>query len=570
MTKRWIEKALPREDLVDKTNSSLGFGNLASKILVMRGIDSYEKARKFFKPKLSDIYDPFLMKDMSQAVNRIATAIENGEKILVYGDYDVDGTTSVALMYIYLKNIYNEEYLDYYIPDRNTEGYGISTEGINYAKENGFSLIIALDCGIKSAEKINYASSLGIDFIICDHHLPGEKLPEAVAVLDPKRKDCSYPFKELSGCGVGFKLCQGLNTIYQLPEKELHALSDLLVISIAADIVPIIDENRTFAKMGLKKLRNSTRPGIQKLILKDKLRHFTISNIVFEIAPKINAAGRISHAKTAVKLLITEDPLKAEEIVERILKLNDQRRDLDSNMTFEAKEQVIETQQENDYSTIVYHPEWNKGVIGIVASRLIETYYKPTLVFTDGNDGEMVGSARSVSDFDLHHALDQCSDLFLKFGGHRAAAGLSIEKKNFEEFKIRFEEIVKSSIQEHQKSPTITIDSEISLDDLTDDFLRFHHKLQPFGPENMKPVFLIKNTSIYGNIKRIGKTGIHLKFKVEQAGCKNIFEALAFKSGDSFTDFTTKKFDLVFTIEENYWKGNMTYFLNIKDALFHS
>ena len=376
-------------------------------------------------------------------------------------------------MYLYLSKICDKKYLDFYIPDRNLEGYGVSTEGIDYAKENDFSLIIALDCGIKSADKVDYANSLGIDFIICDHHLPGDEIPKAAAVLDPKRKDCEYPYKDLSGCGVGYKLCQALNTIYKISDHELQDLTDLLAISIAADIVPITGENRVFAKMGLNKLRKTKRQGLKILIPYEKLQNFTISNIVFEIAPKINAAGRISHGKAAVELMIAENAKQAHLIADQIVNLNDERKELDSNMTQQAIDQVIETKQEETFSTIVYQSGWNKGVIGIVASRLIELYYKPTLVFTDGTNGEMVASARSVADFDLHHALDACSDLFLKFGGHRAAAGLSMEKKHFEAFKTKFEDTVRNSIKEHQKTPSIEIDAEISLNDLTNDFSSF-------------------------------------------------------------------------------------------------
>ncbi|NAW49997.1 single-stranded-DNA-specific exonuclease RecJ [Elizabethkingia argentiflava] len=569
MTQRWIYKQPPAEDRIDSISSSLGFGPLAAKILVMRGIDSYQKAREFFKPKLSDIHDPFLMADMHKAVERIAEAIENGEKILVFGDYDVDGTTAVSLLYLYLSRISNKKYLDFYIPDRNLEGYGVSSEGIDYANNNGFSLIIALDCGIKSIDKIEYANGLGIDFIICDHHLPGDVLPPAKAVLDPKRNDCLYPYKDLSGCGVGYKLCQALNTLYKIPEQELQDLTDLLVISIAADIVPITGENRVFAKMGLNKLRKTKRHGLKILIPPEKLRNFSISNIVFEIAPKINAAGRISHGKAAVELMTAENTKQAYLIANKIVNLNDERKELDSNMTQQAIDQVIETQQENTYSTVVYQSGWNKGVIGIVASRLIELYYKPTLVFTDGNEGEVVASARSVADFDLHQALDSCADLFLKFGGHRAAAGLSMEKKHFSQFKKRFEETVKVSIKEHQKSPSIEIDAEISLQDLNHDFFQFHRWLAPFGPENMKPILVLKNVRVKGYIKKMGKQNSHLKFNIIQEQANKEIECLAFKMGDYASDFRNRNFDIAVTLEENYWKDSLTYYLNIKDVIFH-
>ena len=570
MSQKWIFKAEPEEDVVDAISSSLGFGTLESKILVLRGIDNYQKAREFFKPNLGDIHNPFLMKDMQIAVDRIATAIENGEKILVYGDYDVDGTTAVALMYLYLSKIVEKKYLDYYIPDRNIEGYGISKAGINYAKENGFSLIIALDCGIKALDKIEYAKELGIDFIICDHHLPGEIIPDAVAVLDPKRKDCRYPFKELSGCGVGFKLCQGLNSIYKIPDSELFELTDLLAISIAADIVSMSGENRVLAKQGLKVLRKSRNLGLRMLIPEEKLATFEISNIVFEIAPKINAAGRISHGKAAVELMVSDNLKHATQIVNDIINLNDSRRELDMSSTVEALSQVEETGQVNNCSTVVYGPGWNKGVIGIVASRLTETYYKPTLVFTDGNDGELVASARSVADFDVHHALEICSEYFLKFGGHPAAAGLSMAKERFEEFRKKFETVVAEQIQEHQKEPSITIDCVVDIDDLNKDFFNFHRKLAPFGPHNMKPVLVLKNQKVTGFVKTMGKENAHLKFYIKQEGSGKNIECVGFKLGKFADDFRQKSFDIAFTAEENHWKGNVNYFLNIRDVKFNT
>lgn len=568
MSYKWIYKPEPDEDIVDGISSSLGFGTFESKILVLRGIDNYQKAREFFKPNLNDIHNPFLMKDMQLAVDRIATAIENGEKILVYGDYDVDGTTAVAVMYLYLSKIVDKKYLDFYIPDRNAEGYGISTEGIDFAKENGFSLIIALDCGIKALDKIAYAKSMGIDFIICDHHLPGDEIPDAVAVLDPKRKDCRYPYKELSGCGVGFKLCQGLNTIYKIPEAELFELTDLLAISIAADIVSMTGENRVLAKQGLKVLRKSRNLGLRLLIPEEKLATFEISNIVFDVAPKINAAGRISHGKAAVQLMVSDNLKQAQQIVNDIVTLNDNRRELDMSSTTEALLQVVETGQVNNFTTIVYGAGWNKGVIGIVASRLTETYYKPTLVFTDGNNDEMVASARSVADFDVHNALEDCSDLFLKFGGHPAAAGLSMEKDKFELLKQKFEQVVSQKIKEHQKEPSITIDSEVHIDELNKDFFNFHRKLAPFGPHNMKPVLVLKNQKVSGYVKTMGKDSSHLKFYIKQESTGRNIECVGFKLGKHADDFREKRFDIAFTAEENHWKGNVTYFLNIRDVKF--
>lgn len=570
MSQKWIYKPEPDEEIVDGLISSIGFGTLESKILVLREIDNYQKAREFFKPNGTDIHNPFLMADMQKAVERIATAIENGEKILVYGDYDVDGTTAVALMYLYLSKIVDKKYLDFYIPDRNVEGYGISDEGIYFAKDNGFSLIIALDCGIKSVDKIDLANSVGVDFIICDHHLPGDKLPKAVAVLDPKRKDCRYPYKELSGCGVGFKLCQGLNTIYKIPESELFELTDLLAISIASDIVAMTGENRVLAKQGLKFLRKTRKFGLRLLIPEEKLAHFEISNIVFDIAPKINAAGRISHAKASVELMISDNLKQAHQIVNEIVNLNDERREMDINITQSALNQVLELEKVERYSTIVYDPSWNKGVIGIVASRLIENYYKPTLVFTEGNNGEMVASARSVADFDIHKALEFCSDLFMKFGGHQAAAGLSMEKDKFEEFKVRFEEYVKMNIQEHQKEPSIYIDSVVKPEDLNREFFNFHRKLAPFGPHNMKPVLVLKNVKVNGYVRLMGKENTHLKFNIPQPTTGRNIECVGFRFGQFAEDFKAKTFDLAFTIEENHWKGNVSHFLNIRDVKFHN
>lgn len=569
MNVQWIYKPEPDEEIVDGLSTSLGFGNFESKILVLRNIDNYQKAREFFKPKMEDIHSPFLMADMQKAVERIATAIENGEKILVYGDYDVDGTTAVALMYLYLSKIVDKKMLDFYIPDRNTEGYGISTEGIDFAKANDFSLIIALDCGIKADDKIDYANSLGIDFIICDHHLPGEQLPNAYAVLDPKRKDCRYPYKDLSGCGVGFKLCQGLNTIYKIPESELFELTDLLTISIAADIVSMTGENRVLAKLGLKTLRKTRKLGLRELIPAEKLSIFDITNIVFEIAPKINAAGRISHGKASVELMISDNLKQAKQIVNDIMSLNDERRELDMNSTTDALQQIEDTHQEGKYSTIVYNPEWNKGVIGIVASRLTEKYYKPTLVFTDGNNGEMVASARSVSDFDVHEALDACSDLFLKFGGHQAAAGLSMEKEKFEEFKIKFEKVVGERIKDYQKVPSILIDTVIDIDHLNREFYNFHRKLSPFGPHNMKPILVLKNQTVNGSVKTMGKDDNHIKFYIRQESTGRNIECVGFKLGEFVEDFKNKTFDIAFTIEENHWKGNVTHYLSLKSAKFH-
>lgn len=570
MNQKWIYKPEPDEDIVDGLMSSIGYGMLESKILVLRGIDNYQKAREFFKPRLEDIHHPFLMADMQNAVERIATAVENGEKILVYGDYDVDGTTAVSLMYLYLSKIVGKKYLEFYIPNRNSEGYGISIEGIDYAKTQGFSLIIALDCGIKAVDKVEYAKTLGVDFIICDHHLPGEQIPDAVAVLDPKREDCRYPFKELSGCGVGFKLCQGLNTIYKIPDEEFYELTDLLAISIAADIVSMTGENRVLAKLGLKHLRKTRKIGLRLLIDDDeKLSYFNISNIVFDVAPKINAAGRISHGKAAVELMISEDLKHATEIVENIVNLNNNRREMDMSSTTAALQQVEDTHQAQNATTVVYGSDWNKGVIGIVASRLTENYYKPTVVFTDGNNGEIVASARSVSDFDVHQALEECSDLFLKFGGHPAAAGLSMEKEHLETFKKRFEAAVQRNIKDYQREPSLNIDTEVAIEELNRDFFIFHRKLSPFGPHNMKPVLVLKNQKVDGFVKTMGRENNHVKFFIHNPNLRNgKIECVGFKLGKAAEEFKTKSFHIAFTLEENHWKGNVNYYLNIRDVEF--
>ena len=568
MKPKWIFKDKPSESILHQLKSELNCEDLEALILALRNLTDLEKIKMFFRLKEEDIHDPFLMKNMHKAVERIATAVENGEKILIYGDYDVDGTTSVSLMYRYLAEIYDEKFLDFYIPDRYAEGYGISFQGIDFAKENGISLVIALDCGIKSIKEIDYASSLGIDFVICDHHLPGDEIPKAAAVLDPKQKDCLYPYKELSGCGVGFKLCQALNSIYKIPSEKIYDLTDLLAISIASDIVPITGENRTLAKLGLKKLHNTQKMGLKFLIPEERRKNFTISNIVFEIGPKINAAGRISHGKNAVKLMISNDENEAKKIVDEICELNSQRKEMDNQTTTEAVQQITDTEQDKKSSIIVYDPNWNKGIVGITASRITELYYKPTIVFTNSGEGEMVASARSVSDFDLYKALEKCSHLLEKFGGHQAAAGLTLKKENFEEFKTLFEKVVSEQIQEHQKTPIIEIDCEIKLNQLNEKFFDFHQKLAPFGPQNMRPVFALKNISNPEFVQLIGKDKNHVKFYLSSEN-RNI-ECTGFKLGSYHEDLQKKNFDMVFSIEENHWKGETRHILYIKDIQFNS
>ncbi|MDO4763353.1 MAG: single-stranded-DNA-specific exonuclease RecJ [Flavobacteriaceae bacterium] len=566
METKWIFKEAPKKEVLDRINESLGFGDLESRILALRNIDDYPKARTFFKPNISDIHPPFLMKDMQKAVDCILSVMNSNGKILIYGDYDVDGVSAVSLMYLYLSQIYDEERLGYYIPDRYTEGYGVSFKGIDFAKENDFSLIISLDCGIKSVKEVEYARSLGLHFIICDHHLPDDEIPNANAVLDPKQKDCPYPYRELSGCGVGFKFCEALNTHFKLPEEKLYELTDLLAISIAADIVPITGENRVLTKLGLKKLRNTQRVGLKLLVPRDKLAHFTTSNIVFEIAPKINAAGRIADGKTAVELLITKDEVKAQSIVKQIIDFNERRKELDNQITSEAVQQVEATLMEKS-ALVVYAPNWHKGVIGIVASRLVEAYYKPTLVFTEGSEGQLVASARSVADFDVHWAIGQCSDLLIKFGGHRAAAGLTMEKKNFQEFKNRFEEVVAKNIQDHQKTPVIEIDAVLKSSQLEYNFFNFHRKLAPFGPENMKPIFVLQNVEAIG-VEQMGQQNDHIRFYISNGANRLNIKCVGFGFGKYLKEFKTQKMDVAFSIEENHWQGDISYILQLRDVKF--
>lgn len=565
MKKQWAIKPKPSQRTIDLLIQEVTLPISLAKILAQREVDSFEKARDFFRPNLSQLHDPYLMKDMEKAVERISTAIQNQENILLYGDYDVDGTTAVAMMYDFLKLIYPR--VSYYIPDRYSEGYGISFQGIDYASDNDFSLIIALDCGIKANEKIDYALSKSIDFIICDHHLPGETLPNAYAVLDIKRTDCSYPFKELSGCGVGFKLIQALAKQHKIADEVVFSYLDLLVVSIAADIVPIVGENRILAYFGLDILRNSPRIGLESLIPKEIQANLDISNIVFSIAPKINATGRLEHASQSVELLIAKDEEKIKKFSAQISELNIQRKETDGSVTTEAIQQIKDNQEENRFSTIVYNPHWHKGVLGIVASRLTESYYRPTLVLTDGNDDEITGSARSIKDFDLYEIIDQCSDLLSRYGGHKFAAGLTMPKENLSLFKERFEELVKQKIKPSQRVPSIDIDTELEFTQIDNRFLRILKQFAPFGPENMTPIFLTKNL-IAGNLFTMGKEKEHLKMVIsdEKAGIQ--FNAVAFKMGEFEQDFQYRTFDAVYSIEENIWRDRVSLQLNIRDVRF--
>jgi len=573
MSQKWIYKPAPDEEIVDSISSSIGFGTLESKILVLRGIDDYQKAREFFKPKLEDIHSPFLMKDMQLAVDRIASAIENGEKILVYGDYDVDGTTAVSLMYLYLSKIVEKKYLDFYIPDRYSEGYGISDEGINFAKENGFSLIIALDCGIKALDKIEYASSLGIDFIICDHHLPGEELPKAFAVLDPKRTDCRYPYKELSGCGVGFKLLQAFATRNNIEFSELIPLLDLLALSIASDIVPITGENRILAFYGLKQINSNPSVGIKSILDTCGLgdREITISDIVFKIGPRINASGRMKLATEAVELMVSSDAAFAKEKSSLINEYNNDRKDLDKNMTDEAIAVIANDEvYASRKSIVVYKPDWHKGVIGIVASRLSEEHYKPSIVLTMSN-GLASGSTRSVPGFDIYKAIDSCRDLLETFGGHMYAAGLSMKEENIASFTERFEKFVAENILEEQTYPQIDVDSILEFKDITPKFFRVLKQFGPFGPGNMKPVFVSKKVFDYGTSRLVGKEQEHLKLELVDASCENVINGIAFRMFAYNQHLKAMNpLDICYTLEENTFNGNTSIQLLIKDIKIDS
>ncbi len=566
MKKRWVFKDIPNEKLVDELGTAINVSQPIATILAQRGIKDFESAKSFFRPRLEDLHDPFLMKDMDLAVSRLLEAIGNNEGIMVYGDYDVDGTTSVALFYGFINSFHFNS--TFYIPDRYKEGYGISKAGIDHAHENDYSVIVALDCGIKSVELIDYAKSLNVDFIICDHHRPGEKLPEAVAVLDPKRDDCDYPFKELSGCGIGFKLMQALSD--QLNELKVDPFDylDLVVVSIASDIVPIVDENRTLAYFGLKQLEKQKRPGLNALIalagIKNKI---SITGIVFGLAPRINAAGRISHAKGAVDLLLAATEDEAYHFADKLNIKNNKRRDVDSTITEEALDMIKENElTTSSKSTVLFKNSWHKGVIGIVASRCIESYYRPTIILTE-SENKATGSARSVLGFDVYNAIDQCRDLLDHFGGHKYAAGLTLPLNRVKEFQERFEEVVAESIPDELLIPQIELDTELDFDQITPKFYSVLQQMEPFGPENMAPTFISKNVQLASSLKVIKDK--HLKLFVKQQDNKNTFGCIAFglaKYENQLKAHST--FNLAYSVEENEYRGNVSMQLNIKDIQF--
>jgi single-stranded-DNA-specific exonuclease len=567
MDKLWNLKKQGDQNEVKHLSAALNVNMVIARLLVHRGITTYNEAKAFFRPRLSDLHDPFLMKDMDKAVSRLNQAIQNQEKVIVYGDYDVDGTTSVALMYSFLKPRIKE--IEYYIPNRYSEGYGISPKSIDYAVDNGFTLIVALDCGIKAVEKISNAKERGVDFIICDHHNPGDEIPPAFAVLDPKQVDCSYPYKELSGCGVGFKLAQGYCLKYDIELEEIYDLLDLAAVSIAADIVPITGENRVLAYYGLKRLNSNPGIGLQTIINFAGLNgtEITISDIVFKIGPRLNASGRIEHGKKSVQILVSTDEDKSDLLGEEIDSFNEIRKTLDRDITQEALDTIENSPELKDMnSTVLYNRDWHKGVVGIVASRVTEQFYRPTIILTESN-GLATGSARSVRDFDLYEAIGQCSDLLESYGGHMYAAGLTMKIENIPEFRQRFEEIVTKQITDQQQIQTIEVDAKIPLSEITPRFYRILKQFAPFGPHNMTPVFVTEDVFDAGTSRLVGKNQEHLKLDlVEPDVNSGIFPGIAFNQSEAYGLITSgSPFDVCYSINENEYRGKTNLQLFIRD-----
>ena len=559
---RWKIKPEPNPKQVDVLAKGLKIEPILAKLLLQRGINTFDEAKTFFRPSLDDLHDPFLMKNMTLAVERVFKALEADENILVYGDYDVDGTTAVTLMAKYLKSLGAN--VATYIPDRETEGYGISFQGIDFANDNDCPLIIALDCGIKAVDKVAYANEKGIDTIICDHHTPGDKLPEAKAILNPKQVDCTYPYKELSGCGIGFKLIQAINQSLEKPIEDIQSYLDLVATSIAADIVPITGENRILASYGLKVINEKPSTGIKSLMTEVQKGKFSITDVVFKIAPRINAAGRLKHGQYAVELLMENDPQKAQVMAKAIDDLNTERKNLDQYITEEALSQIQSKLVHYEYSTVVYNPEWHKGVVGIVASRLIETRHRPTVVFTQADDNLLVGSARSVKGFDLYEALEQCTDYIEQFGGHKYAAGLRILPENLEKFRDLFEVVVKKNIKPEDLEPEVLIDSEVFLSDINHKFYRIIEQMAPFGPGNMRPVFMASGLRSNGYSRTVGGNNEHLKLSIVEGANPKTYNGIAFGQGELLT-LVNQPFKAVFTLQENVWRDISTIQLNVKD-----
>ncbi|AWH73830.1 single-stranded-DNA-specific exonuclease RecJ [Dokdonia sp. Dokd-P16] len=560
---RWTLKPKPEAQKVTNLAKELGVEEPISRLLIQRDIDTFEKAKQFFRPSLDDLHDPFLMKDMDVAVARIEQAIAQGENILVFGDYDVDGTTSVALMSSYLDTIHPQ--VATYIPDRYAEGYGVSYMGIDFAADNDMTLIIALDCGVKAIEKVAYAKEKGIDFIICDHHRPGDQLPDAVAILDPKREDCSYPYDELCGCGVGFKLISAIALSRKQNFEELLPYLDLVATAIGADIVPITGENRILAYHGLNVINQAPRAGFEAIIKQVKKQTLTITDVVFIIGPRINAAGRMVHGNHAVTLLRETNLDAAIKFASEIEQYNSDRKEADKSITQQALDQIIESKEEGNKTTVVFQEDWHKGVIGIVASRLIETYYRPTLVFTRSGD-KYAASARSVKGFDVYNALHECAEHIEQFGGHKYAAGLTLLPEQYEAFKEKFEQVVAASCDERLLVPEIAIDSEIDLADITPKFHRILKQFAPFGPQNMSPTFMTQNLIDTGYGKKVGADQTHLKATVIQNNRGQRIGCIGFNLGDKYELIEDKKiFKAAYSLDENEWNGNVSLQLRLKD-----
>ncbi|WP_291871244.1 single-stranded-DNA-specific exonuclease RecJ [Maribacter sp.] len=562
---RWTIKPKPKQEEISALAASLKVEDIVAELLLQRGISTYEEARTFFRPQLSDLHDPFLMKDMDIAVERIEKAITNNENILVFGDYDVDGTTSVALVSSYLLTYYPN--VATYIPDRYGEGYGVSYMGIDFAEDNDFSLIITLDCGVKAIDKVAYAHDKGIDFIICDHHRPGKKLPNAVAVLDAKREDCNYPYDELCGCGVGFKLIQALAVNNNQTIDDLIPYLDLVATAIGADIVPITGENRVLAYYGLKVINSNPRVGFQAIIAQTKKQKLTITDVVFVIAPRINAAGRMKHGQHAVNLLTETNVEQAEKFAGEIEKYNLDRKNLDKEITKEALQQIIDNGEEEKFTSVVYKDTWHKGVIGIVASRLTETYYRPTLVFTKSGE-KLAASARSVKGFDVYNALEASSEFIEQFGGHKYAAGLTLLESQYDAFKTKFEEVVSQTIDSNLLTPEINVNSRIDFAKITPKLMRIIRQFEPFGPGNMTPVFMAENVKDSGYAKGVGADESHLKCSIFQnlaSGNSQKINGIGFNLGNKLSTVKEHSFSAVFSIDENEWQGNCSLQLKIRD-----
>jgi len=563
--KRWIIKPYPQQEETESLAAAININKYIAAILVQRGVHSFQEAKSFFRPSLEELHDPFLMKDMDRAVERLVQATKANERILIYGDYDVDGTTSVALFYGFLKTKYDN--LEYYIPDRYKEGYGVSKAGIEHARNTGATLIVSLDCGIRSVEMVTLAASYGIDFIICDHHNQGDLLPPAYAILDPKRLDCTYPFKELSGCGVGFKLLQGLCSKTGYKSDELFQQLDLLAISICSDIVPIVGENRIFTHLGIEQINAAPRPGIQSIIdITGFKKKMDVGTIVFTIGPRINAAGRIDHAFAAVELLLASTKEEAEQFAQNVNDHNLVRREFDETITNEALQMIRDkTEWVDASSTVLYKEDWHKGVIGIVASRCIEHYHRPTIILTHSN-GKVAGSARSVPDYDLYEAIDKCSDLLIQFGGHKYAAGLTMELSNVDAFRQKFEAVVSSTIRKEQLIPMVLIDIELPLNQIDNRFYNILRQMGPFGPQNMTPVFVSRNVKDDGSARLLKDK--HIKLNIHQEDSVT-YPAIGFQMG-AFYDRIRKGelFDICYNLEENDFNGKKTLQLSIRDIKF--